>query len=93
MPTTLSRDVRPKTKKQTIIDDIVNQIRTGRLRPGDALPMNKELEQIYGASRGVVWEAKDHLARRGLIDPGSGRGGTGIWGKHTAVSSEAPYLV
>ena len=93
MPTKLSRDVRPKTKKQTIIDDLISQIKTGKLKPGDNLPDNKQLEQIYGAGRATVWEAKNHLERYGIIDPGTGRGGPGAGGRHTTVANLAPYLV
>jgi len=82
-----------KTKIQIIMDDIICKIKSGELRPGDDLPMNRDMQKTYNCGRWTVWDAKNRLERRGIIDPGSGRGGPGAYGRHTTVSLLAPYLL
>jgi GntR family transcriptional repressor for pyruvate dehydrogenase complex len=44
------------------------------LRPGDALPSERELGEQYGVSRTVIREAVRGLTSRGVIDARAGRG-------------------
>lgn len=76
-------------KQNVIINDLIRQIRSGELKPGASLPMNKDLQKIYNAGRATVWGAKDRLWQLGILEHGSGRGGPGVAGRHTTVSDLA----
>ncbi len=62
-------------KYARVANGIREQIRTGRLKPGDQLPSTAELRQLYGVGAGAVREAVMMLIREGLIvtQPGEGR--------------------
>ena len=47
--------------------DIQNRIASGELRPGDAIPSEHELKELYGCSRMTVSKALSALASEGLI--------------------------
>jgi GntR family transcriptional regulator, transcriptional repressor for pyruvate dehydrogenase complex len=60
-------DPRPRLSDrvaQQILDTIISR----RLRPGDALPPERELVEQFGVSRTVVREAVRALDARGLVD-------------------------
>ena len=52
---------------QTIYDDIINDIKNNRLKPGDKLPTEFEMIDNYGVSRITVSRALQELARNGYI--------------------------
>lgn len=55
--------------KQRIIDDITEQIRTGKLKSGDQLPTSPQLREQYGAGSLVpVRAAIASLKDRGLVE-------------------------
>ncbi len=58
-----------------VVEQIVGLVRAGGLRPGQALPTERELSASLGVSRTVVREAFAELERRGLVRAvrGSGR--------------------
>jgi GntR family transcriptional regulator len=64
-----------------IVDDIRDQIRTGKLKPGDKLPSFSELCEQYEASNTVVRSAMLILKGEGLID---GQQGKGVFVRHRA---------
>ena len=57
-----------------IYDDIRQQIIDARLRPGDMLPQETELQRLYGASRAPVRQAMGRLEHDGLIVRMQGKG-------------------
>jgi GntR family transcriptional repressor for pyruvate dehydrogenase complex len=57
-----------------VADAMLNTILQRGLRPGDALPSERELGEQYGVSRTVVREAVRALTSRGVIDARAGRG-------------------
>lgn len=57
-----------------IVDDIREQIRSGRLRPGDRLPSFAALCEHYKASNSVVRTAMLLLKAEGLIRGQQGKG-------------------
>ncbi|MDO4285830.1 MAG: GntR family transcriptional regulator [Eubacteriales bacterium] len=63
--------VRPAAKAtplyQKIVDDITEQIRSGRLAPGDRLPTEAELVALYQVSRITVSRAMNELRAGGYI--------------------------
>ncbi|MCH3695012.1 winged helix-turn-helix domain-containing protein, partial [Campylobacter lari] len=50
-----------------VADALAEQIRQGTLAPGDRLPTEKQLTEIYSVSRAVVREALARLKSEGLI--------------------------
>lgn len=65
-------------KKQRVYQDIVAQFRrllgNGRLKPGDQLPSERELCEMFQVSRASVREALRALESMGLIEIKSGEG-------------------
>jgi len=51
-----------------LVQILVDQIKSGALKEGDALPPEREIVETYGVSRTVVREAVQTLASRGLVD-------------------------
>jgi GntR family transcriptional repressor for pyruvate dehydrogenase complex len=53
---------------------MLEQILSRGLRPGDALPSERELAEQYGVSRTVIREAVRSLAAKGVVSAQAGRG-------------------
>jgi GntR family transcriptional repressor for pyruvate dehydrogenase complex len=53
---------------------ILEMIADGRLKPGDALPSERELGELFGVSRTVIREAVRALKGKGLLEVRSGSG-------------------
>lgn len=62
------------TVVESIIDQLVNQIRDGTLRPGDRLPSEHELVDMLIVSRSSVREALQGLVAMGLVEIHHGQG-------------------
>ena len=65
---------RKSTIVESIIEQLVNQIRNGTLKTGDRLPSEHELVDILKVSRSSVREALQGLAAMGLVDIRHGEG-------------------
>lgn len=65
-------------RRQRLADQLYGQILehivSGRLREGDRLPSEKELCEMFGASRPIVREALMRLRADGLVQPRQGAG-------------------
>jgi GntR family transcriptional regulator len=59
-----------------IVDDIRQQIASGALAPGDVLPSEAELREMYGVSNTVVRNAVLILKAERLVE---GRQGSGVY--------------
>ncbi len=60
---------------QSIIDQIEHAILYGELSEGDRLPPERELTELFGASRGTIREALRVLEEKGLIEVKTGMSG------------------
>ena len=58
----------------TLVDDLGEKIRNQQLRPGDKLPTESAIMQVYGVSRTVVREALSKLQAAGLVETRHGVG-------------------
>jgi len=65
-----------------VIDDIVAQISSGSLRPGDRLPSGRELAAHYDVSETVIRMAMVELKARQLL---IGQKGKGVYVTTTAA--------
>lgn len=68
---------KPKQRRSApdyVIDQIKNGLIERRIKPGDKLPSETELEELYGVSRGSVRQAMKSLEMLGVISirPGDG---------------------
>lgn len=61
---------------EEIAEHIKQQILDGKLKPGDKLPSDKELCQLYSVGRSTVREALSALKFMGLIESRQGEGST-----------------
>lgn len=68
------REVKPKKTSMYIVDQILEAVRTGTYKPGDLLPPEHQLAQVFNVSRSSVREALSALKLVGVID---GRAGLG----------------
>lgn len=57
-----------------IAEDIVQQVRTGVLQPGDQVPSETEMVERYGVSGGTVRKAMLEIRASGLVDTRHGKG-------------------
>lgn len=65
-----------KTKKlyEGIVDQLMQQIQSGELKPGMRLPAERALEKEYGVSRPVIREAFRAMERMGCVETRVGGG-------------------
>jgi len=68
------RPVVRETLADQVASDITDQILSGSLRAGDALPTEPQLAETYGVSRSAVRDATRLLMARGLVEVRHGKG-------------------
>ncbi|HTX01832.1 MAG TPA: FadR/GntR family transcriptional regulator [Acidimicrobiales bacterium] len=61
---------------QGVADELLRLIRAGELRPGERLPTERGLMELYNVGRNTVREAVRALAVQGIVDVRPGRGAT-----------------
>src|SRR5665647_336075 len=62
------------TVVESIIEQLVEQIRDGRLQPGNKLPSERQLIAMLGVSRSSVRESLQGIAAMGLVEIRQGEG-------------------
>ena len=72
------RQARQNRIYQDVVGQIQNAILEGRLRIGDRLPAERELKELFKASRGTIREALRVLEQKGLIEIKLGVGGGAV---------------
>lgn len=60
--------------RQRIYDYLAGQIRSGRVKPGDRMPTEKEIGEKFRVSRSTVQSVMSRLAHEGLVRRFAGRG-------------------
>jgi GntR family transcriptional repressor for pyruvate dehydrogenase complex len=73
----LHRPVSRRNTYELIAQNVLELIGDGDLRPGDALPTERELTASYGVGRSSVREALRVLESKGVIEP-NGKGGFAV---------------
>lgn len=69
------KKVKPSRFFQTVVEQIETAIIGGDLRPGDVLPSEMKLKEMFETSRGTIREALRVLEQKGLVDIRTGQGG------------------
>ncbi len=71
-----------KAKQNRVFQDVVEQIQDaileGRVAPGEKLPAERELKEMFNTSRGTLREALRVLEQKGLIEIRLGAGGGAV---------------
>lgn len=68
------KPIKKQSLGQQVVERVVDLIRTGNLRPGDRLPPERELIEIFGISRPSLREALRALSTLGIIESRHGGG-------------------
>jgi len=66
--------IRKSSAPEMVAEQILDQIKSGDLAPGDRLPPQRELATLFGVGRSSVREAINALAVMGYLDVAQGRG-------------------
>lgn len=69
------KKVRQNRRFQQVVDEIEAAVIAGELKPGDQLPPELELKEMFGTGRGTVREALRVLEQKGLIEIRAGAQG------------------
>ncbi|NJP35271.1 GntR family transcriptional regulator [Micromonospora thermarum] len=88
---------------QRVVDDIVDQIRTGKLAPGDVLPTARRMADTYSVASMTAQRALRELQHRGLTYAVVGKGtfihpqaperiGTDADGRPIAATTQTPVI-
>lgn len=64
----------PRLLWMQVADDLRGMIESNELRPGDKLPGEAEMAQLYGVSRDTIRRATSELSEQGLLVILHGRG-------------------
>lgn len=72
------KSTKPVRIFQSVVDQIQEAILDGRLKPGDVLPSELKLKDMFETSRGTVREALRVLEQKGLVDIKTGVGGGAV---------------
>src|SRR5699024_388281 len=68
IPTRFIGVIMSKFHYKNIIDDLINKINNGVLKPGDKLPSQREISKHYNVNRSTVVQALDILKSHGVLD-------------------------
>src|SRR5512140_2542828 len=68
------KPIKPKKVSSQIAEQIRTSILNGEFNPGDKLPPERELAEMFGVSRPSVREALNILAAAGLVEAYQGAG-------------------
>lgn len=83
------KKLRQNRRFQQVVDEVEAAIIAGELTPGDQLPPELELKEMFGIGRGTVREALRVLEQKGLIEIRAGaQGGAFVTRADTAKLTE-----
>lgn len=72
--TSIINRVPPARMGVAVVEDLVNVIVSGELKPGDSLPPEGPLSAQFGVSRTVIRESMKRVEEKGLVTVAQGRG-------------------
>jgi DNA-binding FadR family transcriptional regulator len=69
---TVVQPIQKRKLYQDVVDRLMQRIQTGEIRPGEQLPPERELMDMYGVGRPAVREALQALERSGIVEISQG---------------------
>jgi len=66
MPTEIP--IQKRKISQEVLDRLMRRIESGEIRPGDQLPPERELMELYGVGRPAIREALQAMERSGIVE-------------------------
>ncbi|KWR76518.1 FadR/GntR family transcriptional regulator [Cupriavidus sp. IDO] len=81
---------RGRTLAEEVVSSLSEEIRQGRIKPGDKLPTESEIMAAQGVSRTVVREALSRLQASGLVET---RHGIGTFVLERAAEAPSPFRI
>src|SRR3974390_365800 len=87
------RAVKTSRLYELIVQQVEESILSGKLKPGDQLPAERELAQRFGVSRTAVREAVKALREKRLVESYSGRGTFVTNGTSQAVRQSLDLMI
>jgi DNA-binding FadR family transcriptional regulator len=86
--------IKPSFIYHKIVDQIENAIFSDRLKPGDKLPPERELTEVFNTSRRTLREALRVLEQKGLIEIKTGsKGGAFVTDNSTDRMKESLFIL
>ncbi|TRW80895.1 FadR family transcriptional regulator [Mycolicibacterium sp. 018/SC-01/001] len=87
------RPVNRRSVPEEVFDQIVADVLSGEMQPGEALPSERRLAEVLGVSRPAIREALKRLAAAGLVDVRQGDATTVRDFRRTAALDLLPALL
>lgn len=76
------KEIKTDSASDTVVKQILSNIESGDLKPGDRLPTQEKLGEMFGVGRSSIREATNALAVMGYLDITQGKG--------TFIKSKSP---
>lgn len=68
------KQIKTNSASDTVVKQILENIESGELKPGDRLPTQEKLGELFGVGRSSIREATNALAIMGYLEISQGRG-------------------
>ena len=68
------KTIQKSSTPQIIINEIVEHVKSGQLKPGDKLPTERDMSQMFGVGRSSIREAIKGLVLSGYLESAQGKG-------------------
>lgn len=70
----LYKKIKTKSKSDKVVEQIIQSVLDGEYKPGDQVPIENDLAEIFGVSRITIREAFQKLSVMGVVDIREGKG-------------------
>lgn len=68
------KTIQKSSTPEIIINEIVEHVKSGQLKPGDKLPTERDMSQMFGVGRSSIREAIKGLVLSGYLESAQGKG-------------------
>ncbi|MEE9517675.1 MAG: GntR family transcriptional regulator, partial [Candidatus Adiutricales bacterium] len=68
------KTIQKRSTPEIIINEIVQHVKSGELKPGDKLPTERDMSQMFGVGRSSIREAIKGLVLSGYLESSQGKG-------------------
>ena len=67
------KTIQKSSTPEIIINEIVEHVKSGQLKPGDKLPTERDMSQMFGVGRSSIREAIKGLVLSGYLESAQGK--------------------